>query len=384
MVLLKYFNSYKRNINGKSMQDFMSKLDYSLLSSERKNLLYNILYTQNSKNVKFIDSYFEEYFNDIFNTNVNKSDSLSNNDNICNSLEIMANYLLYSPDIEKSKKIQYNFYSKKQLRNTYGKELPLDVLLEKTYESCDDESISFLVTTNNNYKVAIQQKIFSDDIKNIKPICEYEIVKTHLSAKLKNLRFNKTNKLAQKKIVKLLKELKSDQILCKDKIKKTIYFKSVGKDSCGNDFDKFDFNNPQHIINILNCNNSLLTDIGCLKYDVMNVIKNIKFTNKDLKILRLYIRGYVTKDISDMLNLNHRNVQAKIKIICKKIIKQYHSLYQDWYYTYIKKGVYKQCVDCKQIKLANKYNFYIRNDKKGDTFFNHCIDCYKVRKSSQK
>ena len=56
------------------------------------------------------------------------------------------------------------------------------------------------------------------------------------------------------------------------------------------------------------------------------------------------------------------------------IIKQYEEDYEDWYYLNIRKGQYKKCSRCGEIKLISQFN---KEPKGKDGYKKHCKKCYK-------
>ena len=58
--------------------------------------------------------------------------------------------------------------------------------------------------------------------------------------------------------------------------------------------------------------------------------------------------------------------------IINMIIKQYEEDYEDWYYLNIRKGNYKKCNRCGEIKLVSRFD---KNGKKG--LLSICKKCRK-------
>ena len=82
---------------------------------------------------------------------------------------------------------------------------------------------------------------------------------------------------------------KTDQIYCKDSIKGTIYFKHILPDTTDIDYDQFDFFDKEHIICLLKFETrKLTTDLGILIYDLNQLMKHIKISKQDKKILEYW------------------------------------------------------------------------------------------------
>ncbi len=127
----------------------------------------------------------------------------------------------------------------------------------------------------------------------------------------------------------------------------------------------------------MRCNNrNVITDVGCLVTDLDNLIKKIKLSPTDIKILELY-RSDVKishEKISELLGLTRQYVTQQLSKIINRIIKEYYRVYEDWYYLNVCKGRYKQCSKCGEIKLAT--DTYFSPDKnRNDGFFVYCRNC---------
>jgi len=352
-------NGFKGKINNKNTNNFIEKLDFSLPQVERVELTDKLLYTRQSGDNKFMDEYFEVYFDEKFNCNVTKEDTISSNNNVCKTLEAMANYILFADDVPKIKKTEYNFYTLNQLKNRFGKELSLDSLIEMTYKNVNEEfKLSFLLDSGKNYKKAIEQCITADDIKEIPAVADYEYFKSFLSKKLQNFRKFKSEKALQRKYIVMMKDLKTDSILSKDKIKGTIYFKNVMMDSTQPDYSEFDFYDIHHVTALIECKGSIISDVGCMVYDLRNLVEKVSWKTNEVTILNYLYKGLNTFEIGRELGENRREIKKKVKTIVKKIIRQYELELEDWYYTFIRKGKFKRCKKCGEIKLAFKSRFF--------------------------
>ncbi len=359
---------FKGKIDNKGIPDFLSQLDFSLSQEDRIKLVEDILYTQECNNDtvkdKFLDKYYETYFDEKFNSNPNQKDYLSHDNNVCNSLEAMANYILFADDTEKVKKTKYNFYTVEQLKKICKHEVSLQELVEKTYKDVKDENIiNFIKNSVTNHKKEIKQYISKQDIKDIEAIRDYEKYKSKLYKKLVELRNDKTDKKLQKFILNILKDIKSDQIYCKDTLKGVIYFKSPLNDSTDIDYEQFDFLDFKHVKELLGCNNTnVLTDLGCLGQYLNQIIEDLNLSDDERLVLDLYHSHNVNQeDIAIELGFSQQYVSKIINKITNKVIKAYFKLLEDWYYTEVCKGTYKQCSKCGEIKLISRFD----KDKNG-------------------
>jgi len=311
-------------------------------------------------------------------------EKLSHDNNVCKALESMANYILFADDAEKVRKIEYNFYTPYQMRTKFGKEnskeIPFSELVDKSYNGIvDDNVINFIVEQDYNYKKCKDQEIFKKDL-NIPIIRDYEIYKKALHKKSLEIP-NKKNKV-KRLLCKTMKEVKSDQIYCKDAIKGTVYFKAPLRDTKDIDYDQFDFLDFKHVKALLSCTNSnIITDLGCLVTDMNNILKKIHLKKEEKEVISLIRRNIVQEEIAYHLNCTHQNVKQIIGRICNRVIKMYFKVYEDWYYLNISKGKYKQCSICAEIKLLTNRNF--SPDKRNkDGYYSYCKICNRIIKQN--
>jgi hypothetical protein len=366
---VKYFQG---KLNNKNVYDFIKQLDFNLKQKDRVELVKKILYTDKDK---YIDEYFQIYFDEKYNYKPLSDEYLSADNNVCNVLESMANYILFSSDAEKIKKTQYNFYTTEKLKRKFGKDLSVEELLERSYkEVSDSDIINMIVDKKKNYKCLIKQVISKKDIDELKPVRQYEDYKADLIFKKNELKLSGSNKKLQKKITITLEELKYDQLLCKDMLRKTIYFKAPLKDSTDIDYEQFDFSNSDHIKQLLLVgNNNVITDLGCLVNDLNNLIDNSDFAMLDLKIIKMYRSGVKLKEIAEKFSVTQQNISKFIRTVCNVISDTYDESYIDYFYREVAKGKYKKCSKCKEVKLVR---MFYKNSDRLDGLRSNCKKCH--------
>jgi predicted DNA-binding protein (UPF0251 family) len=348
--------NFMGKIDGKDIHYFLSQIKHpELTQKERIELVREVLYTQNG----FLDSYFEEVFDqkEVENyTNpthvklcVDKKNFLSHEINICKALEIMTDYILYSPDGERiNKKTKYNFYPEKIFERKLAKEDKISDLVsgDTNEDFTEDEVIDFLIRKGQNYKKVIEQRITSKDFKDeeLSVLNDYRVVIEKLQCVLKQLKESDSSVREQKKIGGLIASMRDDQVMCKDKIKGTIYFKQCMADSTGTDYDMFDFTNTEHILSLLKMpkRSDFGDDLACLIYDLDSLLKKVSFTKKELGILQLWRDNDETQEsIAEKVGVNQSTISRNLTSIANKISDVYKRSYNNWYYTEIEKGEYK-------------------------------------------
>jgi hypothetical protein len=142
-------------------------------------------------------------------------------------------------------------------------------------------------------------------------------------------------------------------------IKRPIIFKDPLKDSTVLDYDKFDFTNVNHVrALLLYHNNNTQTDVGCLVFDLNNLIDKLELSEKESIALTKYRDGWTLPMIAQLLYFKKPySVEALLKQVSKKVVKKYLEMCEDRHYLYVEKGVYKKCTKCGEIKLALNTHF---------------------------
>lgn len=384
MWVEKYYERFNGKLCGKTIYDFKNAIDYDIDEQQKRiQALYDLLYEDG-----YLHGYFEEFFSDWYNPHLTKDDCLSEDHNVFQELEKMANYILYAPDGERiTLKTKYNFYTASKFQERLSKDISIDDMVARAEENSEDdedtnmydEVIDFLIRQGNNYKVAIKQVITKEDLQDeeLKVVKDYQDAIDHLRNKLQSLREANKDYPMQRRIMRALRELKHDQLIAKDQIKGTIYFKEVLPDSTVIDYDQFDFFDKEHVMALLKMPpvENLMTDVGCLIYDLNRLLEQCELTPVDWEILKLYRQDDMTVgNIANKLGILHQFVSATLNKICNKIIDVYEGVFEDWYYLNKVKGRYKRCSRCEQVKIANERNFSSNQGSK-DGFYSICRKC---------
>jgi hypothetical protein len=397
------YSIFKGKIDGKTIYDFSNKLDYTLNQQDRIKLVNNILNTQTvGENTKLPDAYFEEYFeqrdlvNGIDTSHIKlcatTKDNLSSSNNVCKELEKMADYILFAPDGERiNKKMKYNFYTEEDYNRKLKKEKSLieqanNYVNENNIKDCtEDEAIDFLINSGKNYKKSIKQKITMKDLNDKELYClrDYEKLLIWLKQQLHNENKKDAKEHDSKRRFfygNQIGEIKKEQKLCKDMIKRTIYFKQPLSDSTVIDYEQFDFFDKEHVMALLKINprTDLTSDLACLTQDLNNLLKKCNLNTNELKVLDMWrIEDSTQESIASYLKITQQLVSAMLNRICWKVINQYEKEYEDWYYLNVVKGKYKKCRCCNEVKLTNKFG---KDERNKDSLKSYCRECEKQLK----
>lgn len=388
-------NCYFKESNNIELSDFIGTLDYNLSQQERVDYLNKMLNSKES--IEYFEDLFEqrqENGNNLSKTKLvlSQDDPTYSETNTAKTLERLANYLIYAPDGEKLvKKTKYNFFKDEA---EYKKRISSKVMFlddAVTSGSFNNEAIDFLLRAAQPHAKSKKQTLHKDDLKN--PILkEYENSINILKEKMNeasNLKIEKMKLMKEtndsqvyaecKQIMKdtvrierkygsIIKSLKDDQLLAKVMLFGTIYFKQAAPKTLPEiNYDEIDFDNKVHIRELLRCGvrNNLQNDLDCIITDVNNIIKDIKLTPKEKKVLHLLRADARIEDIVNSLEEDtyKQYVNMVINKIIKKISKAYNLSYKDWYYLNVEKGEYYRCSSCKQQKLKHYFSSTKRNAK---------------------
>jgi hypothetical protein len=244
--------NFTSKLDGKNTYDYTSHIDYSIdTQQERINKVCEIF-----KN----DDFYVDYFDNYFKVSPNTKEFLSIDNNVCNSLERFADYILLAPDKreEYRKGTRYIFYTEDKMNERIQREKSLEAITEQNDSSKYEETIMFLVDKGKNYKKEIKQDIFESDYDDTEIglyLTDYKDVLDHYSQLFKDDKI--INFKQRKQIKKLMREIKYDRLILKDKLKGTIYFESLLSESTCPDLYLINFTDKKHILYLLKCHKGI-------------------------------------------------------------------------------------------------------------------------------
>ena len=377
-------NHFYGKINGKSIGSFL-KFNYNLNTcEERIDFVNEVLEMYRVDGVEFYNEYFDEVYDqdrkfgkiDIV---IGKDKSQYTESNIASALEMIANYILAVD--EKDKGINYKIYTSEELFNRACREYNVINSVAKANGGLDmnyGENIleAFpIFQLPKNFKKVKDLKVEKKDLEKYPPMKDYTDFYEYLKEESKRLwntkGLSKEDMTRRSKIKKILPEIKKDIIEVKKQLQMPIIWKAPLKDNGGADYDELDMFDKNVVKVLLQVHKQvdLQDDLSCILVDLDNLINNIKFTERQYEVLELWRNGLTIENISKELHVKENTVSITLNRAIDSIIKQYEKEYEEWYYLNIRKGTYKKCSKCGEVKLISQFS------KNGNRLRGNCKDC---------
>ena len=377
-------NHFYGKINGKSIGSFL-KFNYNLNTcEERIDFVNEVLEMYRVDGVEFYNEYFDEVYDqdrkfgkiDIV---IGKDKSQYTESNIASALEMIANYILAVD--EKDDSINYKIYTSEELFNRACREYNVINSVAKANGGLDmnyGENIieAFpIFQLPKNFKKVKELKVEKKDLEKYPPMKDYTDFYEYLKEESKRLwntkGLSKEDMVRRSKIKKILPEIKKDIIEVKKQLQMPIIWKAPLKDNGGADYDELDMFDKNVVKVLLQVHKQvdLQDDLSCILVDLDNLINNIKFTERQYEVLELWRNGLTIENISKELHVKESTVSITLDRAIDSIIKQYEKEYEEWYYLNIRKGTYKKCSKCGEVKLISQFS------KNGNRLRGNCKDC---------
>ena len=377
-------NHFYGKINGKSIGSFL-KFNYNLNTcEERIDFVNEVLEMYRVDGVEFYNEYFDEVYDqdrkfgkiDIV---IGKDKSQYTESNIASALEMIANYILAVD--EKDDRINYKIYTSEELFNRACREYNVINSVAKANGGLDmnyGENVSEafpIFQLPKNFKKVKDLKVEKKDLEKYPPMKDYTDFYEYLKEESKRLwntkGLSKEDMVRRSKIKKILPEIKKDIIEVKKQLQMPIIWKAPLKDNGGADYDELDMFDKNVVKVLLQVHKQvdLQDDLSCILVDLDNLINNIKFTERQYEVLELWRNGLTIENISKELHVKENTVSITLDRAIDSIVKQYEKEYEEWYYLNIRKGTYKKCSKCGEVKLISQFS------KNGNRLRGNCKDC---------
>ena len=380
-------NNFYGKIGGKHIGNFLN-FNYKLNTCEERIAFVNeVLEMYKVDGVEFYHEYFDEVYDQErkhskIDLVIDKSKSTYSTSNIANALELIASYILAVDDVDD--KVNYKIYTSEELFKRACQEFNVinDVAkanggLDMKYEEEGNKGVEAFpfFQLPKNYKKVKDLKLEKEDLEKYPPMKDYYEFYNYLKEESKRLwgtkNLSKEEMVRRGKIKKLLPEIKKDMMDAKKQLQMPIIWKSPLKDNGGADYDLLDMFDKEVVKELLRVHKGvdLQDDLSCILVDLENLINKIEFTDKQRKVLELWSNGLATGEISKKLNVKPNTIVSCLNSVVDLIVKQYEKEYEEWYYLNIRKGEYKKCSRCGEVKLVSQFS------KNGNRLRGNCKNC---------
>lgn len=263
---------------------------------------------------------YVNYFDNQYNPNLTGDMPLSENLQVCKSLEKMANYLLMSDESKQMDKDEKNNYVIHKDRDKFIKKLN-----RENSDFMDDENvIHFLIKQRNDYK-SKTQKITSYDInKNTETgrvLREYNNFLNNINKALKEEPDSRWFMFSRAK-----HQINNDMIYVKNMLDgvwgENIKPISVPKKTDYYFIDFTDYKTVKYLIKMEQPSFEFDQELWLVWIEFNDVVKKANLTEEEYFVFYLLQKQWNIKEISEYLNIDYDRVKRTvINNIVKKIIK---------------------------------------------------------------
>lgn len=295
------------------------KIDYRQTKlDERKKVVDDILNN--------VQNDLEEYFDGSYKANLTSKDKLSEEDNVCHTLEGLANYLLNSEEIKKEKEdeeFQYVFHTDEQYFNKkIHRENSIEGMSTGTNE---DNVIHFLLNSKKNYKKSKTQIITTKDLLRggmIGAVLNgYNDELQRISGRLKKGVDNSGKRYL---LTRTSGQIKDDMIIVKDQLLGTFGYNSNASESSKCDLEFIDFTNEKHIEALLRitCEFEPNKDLAYIVLAYEQLAKESGLTPHERHVFSLFRQNLKNNEIAPILNVTNQHVTKMSHVIARKLAKE--------------------------------------------------------------
>lgn len=303
-----------------TLTQIRGNIDYKKTKlNDRKQIVENIL--SNSQND------LEDYFDTRYKASLTSKDKLSHEDNVCRTLESLANYLLNADEIKKEKQdeeAQYMFHTNEQY---FQKKVQRENSIEgMSTNSNEDTVIHFLVRSKKNYKKGKTQIVTTADLKREGLVGEvlrqYNAELERVTDKLK--KGNIDNSGNRYLLTRASGQIKTDMVIVKNQLLGTFGFNSNPSESTEYDLEPIDYKNENHVKELLKtfCDFEPNSELAYLVMGFEQIAEKADFTPHERHVYNLIRQGLKPVDLAPILNVTTQQAGRLGRIIAKKIAKK--------------------------------------------------------------
>lgn len=361
---------YDYKVNGVNIYTLTAKRDFALNQQERINLVKEIMYDENGHLCEFLETFLDDP--SIFCLSSKKP--LSHEINVCNEIEKLANYILYSPDGERlTRKVEYNFYTD---RDAF-KKAQREASLYYDEDVDPDDALDFLIDSSHNYLCETSQKIYASDLKRFEILRSYSEAISNYQKKMEEVPKEHEFINYRRKIGNIISSLRKEQCEAKSALAKTIIFKHIAKSGeklTEPEVDGFNFDAVKSMFE--SCNPKHVTVFGELGDVFQDILNKIEKTEQEKQILASVTDEKKPNyaEIARINGIGSSSVYNSLNKIRNKIIREYMRMYEDLWYLVEDYGWYRKCSVCGEIKLLSD-NYFPKDPSSNDGFRSVCKKC---------
>lgn len=358
-----------------SIDKLSDGLNFNINSIEERMELVSAILEEN-------DEVLVDYYDNHYNPHINQTGFLSESSKMSKDLEALTNYILYSKDNDCTDDIVTDY---RQKRNN-AREASIDTLMKVR---------DFKKETNKSIMKVPKIKVNKKDREDHIELKQSGEVIENLTRQIKSGLDSKGNPLSQTEIRKLKwirTDIQKDEVAVKNELKRYIRFQSITKpepDMNALSYIRFD---DSETIRILIENYSELKENSY--EDTYGYMKVILFSFEELvektglkdfmqDILIWKIEGmpydFMIEELDKVYGLKITKPRlSKItrETIPNTIVETYKQQKEDWLYTFVLKGDYKQCTSCKKNFLRTT-KYFSPNKKSKLGLRSICKECRK-------
>lgn len=339
---MRQFNS---KIGELRITDF-KKLDFSLMSfSERLSAVGDMILVEEGDLNEFFTTYFDEYYI----SSPSQNGYLAEQDVVCRTLESLGTYLLNAKDIQSNRKVVYRFWKSKREFNQYKESEAINLSTLQAGVEEGVEVIDLLFNpSDKNFRLDSSQRLFANDHKEIQEIASLQdgidLMKTESYKKqvenhidkilpsieddadrdaLKRIRRNVGNY-----IDRWTSEMKDNQILIKEAIKRPIRFKNASSPKGRDNINAIELDDENVVKAIISNYESidLTSEVGLLVEELNEILEEMTTLKPiDRQVINLFKEGYSRKAVVEELEIEQYSMTRIMNRIGKKVVEHYIS-----------------------------------------------------------